>query len=66
MTWTLLIVALTGSMISTNSTFATIPMKDKSACVAAAKRFTKSSKGPIGFICVSSETGEVVGPDDLH
>lgn len=59
MTWTLLIVALHGGVMSATSTFATIPMKDRGACVAAADNMANDSKGPIGFACVSSETGEV-------
>jgi hypothetical protein len=54
-----LIVALHGGLISASSTFATIQFKDRAACVAAADYFENGSKGPIGYVCISAETGEV-------
>lgn len=59
MTWTLLIIVMGGSVVSTNSTFATVPMKDRAACVSAADKMASESRGSIGFACISSETGEV-------
>jgi len=58
MTWTLLIVAITG-ILTPEAKLHSIPMMNKDACVNAAKTFTKTSKG-VGFVCVSSETGEVI------
>ena len=56
MTWTLLIVAITGTFSASIHT-AQIPMASKEACVKAAGSIAEKSTG-IGFICVSSETGE--------
>ena len=58
MTWTLLIVAITG-ILTSEAKLHSIPMMNKDACVNAGKQFAKTSKG-IGFICISSETGEVL------
>jgi hypothetical protein len=58
--WTLLIVAITGSMFSADAKFHSIPFTNKDACVRAAKDAAKSSSSQIGCICISSETGEIL------
>lgn len=58
--WTLLIVALTGNMFTTVAATQVISMQSKDACTKAAKDFADNSVGPIGFICVSSESGEII------
>lgn len=58
MTWTLLIVAITG-IITSEAKLHSIPMMNKEACLNAGKTFNKNSKG-IGLICIGSETGEVI------
>ena len=65
MTWTLLFVALSGSMFASSANMTTIPMRDKDACMNAAQAFTDASSGPVGFICVSSETGEIARPTKM-
>lgn len=63
MTWTLLFVAISGGVFSASSAnVTTIPMRDKDACMKAAQAFTDASSGPVGFICLSSETGEIARP----
>jgi hypothetical protein len=59
MTWTLVIVAITGGIVSSNLNTQTIPMRNKEACLAAAKSFSERSNS-VGFICVSSDSGEVI------
>jgi len=56
-TWTLLIVAIVGTWTQ-DVRFHSIPMQNKEACVRAAKSAAESSSGQMGYICVSSETGE--------
>jgi hypothetical protein len=60
MTWALLIVSLSGGLFSQAASMQSIPMMSREACSAAAKSFAESSSGPIGFLCVSSETGEIL------
>ena len=58
--WTLLIVVLTNGFISQSASFYSIPMMNKDACTTAAKSVSDSSSRTIGYICISSETGEIV------
>lgn len=62
MTWTLLILIVTGSVISSSGRLATIPMQTKSACIEAGRSmFTEAAaRGAVSRACISSETGEVV------
>jgi hypothetical protein len=60
MMWTLLIVTLSGGIVSTSASTQAIPMQSKEACTRAAKEFADTSAGPIGFLCISSETGEII------
>jgi hypothetical protein len=57
MTWTLLIVAITGTFTA-DIKMHQIPMNNELACKAAALKIAETSKG-IGFFCISSNTGEV-------
>lgn len=59
MTWTLLMVAIVGTFTADIRTQA-IPMMNKDACVNAAKIAAASSSSSIGYICISSETGETL------
>lgn len=56
--WTLLIIALTGGVFSADAKFHSIPMMNKDACTRAAKDAANSSSSNLGYICISSETGE--------
>lgn len=56
--WTLLIVMLSGGLFSADAKFHSIPMMNKEACVRAAKDAASSSSSHLGYICISSETGE--------
>lgn len=60
MTWTLLIISLSGGLFSSSGSMQTLPMMSREACGNAAQSFANSSAGPIGFFCVSSETGEII------
>ena len=57
MTWTLLIIAITGTFTA-EATFHSIPMMTKDACVRAAKEAASVSSSHMGYVCISSETGE--------
>lgn len=59
MIWTLLVVSITGTFTQ-DVKYHSIPMSSKNACVKAGEWASKNSSSGIGFICVSSETGEVV------
>lgn len=37
-----------------------IPMASKEACLKAGKWAASNSTGSIGYVCISSETGEVI------
>lgn len=56
--WTLLIVAMTGGMLSSDVKFHSIYFTNKEACIRAAKSAADSSSSQLGYICISSETGE--------
>jgi hypothetical protein len=57
--WTLVVVAITGTFTA-DVKFHNIPMLNKEACVNAAKQAADSSSSHMGYICVSSETGETI------
>lgn len=59
MTWTLLIIAILGSW-SPDVRFHSIPMMNKEACIRAAKTAADSSSEQLGYLCISSETGESI------
>lgn len=59
MIWTLLIIAITGTF-SADAKFHSIPMMNKEACVRAAKDASAHSSKHMGYICISSETGESI------
>lgn len=58
MQWTLLIVAISSGLWSAEAKFHSIPMLTKEACVRAAKDAASNSSRHLGYICISSETGE--------
>jgi hypothetical protein len=60
MIWTMLIVIVAGGVLSSNATFQTIPFQNKEACVAAASSMRAGSSKSVGYLCVSSETGEII------
>jgi hypothetical protein len=60
MMWTMLIIAVTGGAISSQAAFQVVSFQNKEACLSAASVFRKGSSKSIGYVCVSSETGEVV------
>jgi hypothetical protein len=57
MSWTLLIIAVTG-IITADIKMHQIPMNNELAYKAAALKIAQKSNG-IGFFCISSDTGEV-------
>lgn len=58
MTWTLLILIITGTF-SVDAKMQTIPMKTDIACKAAAIRLLQDSSKHVGMFCIGSELGEV-------
>lgn len=58
--WTMLIVAVAGGAFSSNASFQSIPFQNKEACSAAATALRKGTSKSIGFVCISSETGEAI------
>lgn len=44
----------------TNMGFHYVEFKNKEACLAVQKFAKETFKGPIGYFCVSSETGEII------
>lgn len=57
--WILVIVAITGTLTA-EIKFHNIPMMNKEACTNAAKQASANSSIHIGYICISSETGETL------
>lgn len=55
--WTMLVIAIIGSW-SQDIRMQSVPFNNKEACVRAAKEAASSSSGQMGFVCISSETGE--------
>lgn len=66
MLWTLIVVYGISGWTSTDvRSLPAIPMKDKTACLAAVENFRNQNKeaaarGKMAFTCVSSDTGEVL------
>ncbi len=58
--WTLLVVAITGGLLSSDAKFHSIQMTNKEACIRAAKEARSGSSSSVGFICISSDTGEIL------
>lgn len=57
--WVLLIVMISGTF-TTDARFHSINMLNKDACTNAAKEAAKSSYSHLGFMCISTETGETL------
>jgi len=57
--WTFLMVAIVG-IFTTDIKTQAIPMMNKEACVNAAKIASASSSSNVGYLCISSETGETL------
>ena len=63
MEWVLLINVLSSRMFSSAAVMQTIPMHSREVCLKAIDNFkTRNPESNVGFTCVSSMTGEVVGP----
>lgn len=60
MEWSLLIVAMVGGVFSRDVQMTPIPMRDGNVCAIAALKMAETSTKNIGFICISSVTGDVV------
>lgn len=57
--WTLLVVAIVGTFTA-DVRMHSIPMMNKEACIKAAKVAADSSSSHMGYMCISSETGETL------
>lgn len=57
MSWVLMIVVASGSVISASANFHNIPMQSKEACIRAAQSMQSSG---IAKVCISQETGETI------
>lgn len=54
----LLIVAITGNIISKDVRFTSFELNNRNSCYRVAEEAASRSTSQIGYICISKETGE--------